>query len=648
MPISDDKIAEVRAATDLVAVIGDTVRLKRQGATRFVGLCPFHNEKSPSFSVDAAHGLYYCFGCHRGGDVFKFVQDTEGVGFVDAVRHLAERFSVPIPEDEADDADRERATEAEALTAALRFAGKFFYRQLGTGEGAEALAYLRGRGFTDDTIKAYGLGYAPDRWDALLNASLEAGFDPDVLERAGLVIRRREKDGFYDRYRGRVMFPIFSHTGRVVGFGGRQLVDDKTQPKYVNSPETAVYQKSRVLYGLYAGRQEIRRTEEAILVEGYTDVLAMHQAGLTNAVATCGTALTPDQVQLIGRYAKRIVLLYDADNAGTGAALKGAGTVVANLGLDPDDEQATRRMGVGEVLKKGLMVYAVSLPPGDDPDSYAKTHGAEKLREYLGTHRMDFVAFARRAAERAGRLATADGQAEVTDELLDVVAALPSPLLQQTYLKRVAEEMDVPTPSLAERLEQVRRDPRRRAAAPAVADDMRRPEPSAPPAPAEIALLPPERELLVLMLEHGDPMVELVLGHMALDEFTDGPARRLAATVAEAYEEGPVERDGFLSGKYGPEAQALVARLLAARPVVSDGWAKEGANVRIDADESAKSAMTLLKTARVDAEIERQEGRVRVAAGQGTDALEAEQRRLMALHTLRREVQARAFLHGDA
>ena len=648
MPISDDKIAEVRAATDLVAVIGDTVRLKRQGATRFVGLCPFHNEKSPSFSVDAAHGLYYCFGCHRGGDVFKFVQDTEGVGFLDAVRHLAERFGVPIPEDEADDADRERATEAEALTAALRFAGKFFYRQLGTGEGAEALAYLRGRGFTDDTIKAYGLGYAPDRWDALLNAALEAGFDPDVLERAGLVIRRREKDGFYDRYRGRVMFPIFSHTGRVVGFGGRQLVDDKTQPKYVNSPETAVYQKSRVLYGLYAGRQEIRRTEEAILVEGYTDVLAMHQAGLTNAVATCGTALTPDQVQLIGRYAKRIVLLYDADNAGTGAALKGAGTVVANLGLDPDDEQATRRMGVGEVLKKGLMVYAVSLPPGDDPDSYAKTHGAEKLREYLGTHRMDFVAFARRAAERAGRLATADGQAEVTDELLDVVAALPSPLLQQTYLKRVAEEMDVPTPALAERLEQVRRDPRRRAAAPAVADDTQRPEPSAPPAPAKLALLPPERELLVLMLEHGDPMVELVLGHMALDEFTDGPARRLAATVAEAYEAGPVERDGFLSGRHGEEAQALVARLLAARPVVSDGWAKEGANVRIDADESAKSAMTLLKTARVDAEIERQEGRVRVAEGQGTDALEAEQRQLMALHTLRREVQGRAFLRGEA
>ena len=645
MRISDDKIDEVRAAADLVEVIGETVRLKRQGATRFVGLCPFHREKSPSFSVDAANRLYYCFGCHRGGDVFKFVQDTEGVGFLDAVRHLAERFAVPLPQDEATEDERERATEAEALTAALRFAGRFFYQQLGTEGGAEALAYLRGRGFTDETIKAYGLGYAPDRWDALLNAATREGFDEGVLERAGLVIRRKEKEGFYDRYRDRVMFPIFSHTGRVVGFGGRQLVDDKTQPKYINSPETLVYQKSRVLYGLYPGRQEIRRTEEALLVEGYTDVLAMHQAGLTNAVATCGTALTADQVQLLGRYCKRIVLLYDADSAGQGAALKGAGIVAANLGLDPEDEKALRTQGLGEVLKKGLMVYAVSLPPGEDPDSYAKAHGPEKLREYLAAHRLDFVAFARQAAERAGRLATADGQAEVTDELLDVVAALPSPLLQQTYLKRVAEEMDVPTPALAERLDQVRRQGARRPAAPS--DDRFAPRedlPSASPAPAVVPLLPPERELLVLMLQHGDDMVEFILGHMALDEFTDGPARRFAAAFAEAYEAGPVSREAFLSGQYGAEAQALAARLLAARPVASDGWEKAGAKPEVDAEESAASAMQLLKTARVEAEIDRQEARIRAALAGPPEALEAEQRRLMALHVLKRQVTARAFL----
>ncbi|HYE59508.1 MAG TPA: CHC2 zinc finger domain-containing protein, partial [Rhodothermales bacterium] len=255
MRLADEKVEEVRQAADIVEVVSEHVRLKRQGA-RYVGLCPFHKEKSPSFSVDPKERLFYCFGCHKGGDTITFVREVEGVGFFEAVRALAERFNVPLPEAE-EGQDAERASRQEAILHALRWAGRWFYGQLTkTADGERGLQYLLGRGLTPETIKGYGLGYAPERWDALVRAAAEAGIAPDVLVDAGLAIRRDRAVGgnaagsLYDRYRGRVVFPIFSHTGRVIGFGGRLMTDAKDQPKYVNSPETLVYSKSRVLYGL--------------------------------------------------------------------------------------------------------------------------------------------------------------------------------------------------------------------------------------------------------------------------------------------------------------------------------------------------------------------------------------------------------------
>jgi DNA primase len=647
MRLADEKVEEVRQAIDIVEVVSEHVRLKRQGA-RFVGLCPFHKEKSPSFSVDPKERLFYCFGCHRGGDAITFVRDTEGVGFFEAVRALAERFNVPLPEAE-EGQDAERASRQEAVLHALRWAGRWFYGQLTkTPEGERGLQYLMGRGLTPETIKGYGLGYAPERWDALVRAAEAAGISGDVLVDAGLAIRRDRAVGgnaagsLYDRYRGRVVFPIFSHTGRVIGFGGRLMTDAKDQPKYVNSPETPVYSKSRVLYGLYQGRQEIRRQEEALLVEGYLDVLALHQAGFLNAVATCGTALTPEQVTLVSRFAKRLVLVYDGDNAGRTAAVKGAETVVANWRVDPADEKATREAGVGELLRKGLVVYAVSLPAGEDPDSFVRDHGGEAFKDYLHKQRQDFVAFAYRSAEQAGRLASPEGRAEVQGEILRTIAHLQhNPLLRESYLKRAAEVLGVPLPVLAEALAVQQRAVRSRPA-----DEEAPPEEEAPEgvieAPPEA--LPPEEELIRLMLEGGEPLVEFVLGRMGLDEFSDGPVRDLAAALIAQYEAGRVSKEAFTAGQHGAELQRLTARVLASRATLSQGWKEQGVVVgAADPYEAAASAMTLLKLRRVDDALDAQKAALRAAA-EGQGDLEAAQRRLMALLDLRKRIEARAFL----
>ncbi len=360
MAIPDEKIEEVRTAVDLVEVAEDYVQLKQSGS-RYMGLCPFHNEDTPSFSVDPDQNLYYCFGCQNGGDAFKFIQEIEGVGFLESVRMLADRYGVPLPEEET---DPDAANEREAVLHALRFAARFFYRQLTQSDrGRPALDYLRRRGFTPQTIKQFGLGYAPDEWDALLTVAEEEQIDRETLEKAGLIIERNDGSGYYDRYRGRIIFPIFSHIGKVLAFAGRILDpdDERDQPKYINSPETEVYHKKEVLYGLHQAKQAIRKTDEVLLVEGYTDVISLSQAGVGNVVASSGTALTEQQIGTLDRYAKRAVMLYDADEAGERAALR----------------------GMERVLEAGLGAYAGELPTGNDPDEYVQEHGGDAFFDYV-------------------------------------------------------------------------------------------------------------------------------------------------------------------------------------------------------------------------------------------------------------------------
>lgn len=655
MPIPDEKIEEVRAAADIVDVAGDYVQLKRSGS-RFMGLCPFHSEDTPSFSVDPEKNLYYCFGCQNGGDVFKFVQEIEGVGFLEGVRMLADRYGIPLPEEEA---DPEAANEREAILHALRFAARFFYHQLTHAEcGERALEYLRNRGYTASTIKRFGLGYAPDEWDALLTAAEEKQLDPETLEKAGLVIERKDGSGYYDRYRGRIIFPIFSHIGKVLAFAGRILDESKDQPKYINSPETEVYHKKEVLYGLHQAKRAIRQTDEVLLVEGYTDVISLSQAGIENVVASSGTALTDGQVKALHRYAKRVLLLYDADEAGGRATMR----------------------GMDRVLEQGMGAYAVELPEGNDPDDYVQANGGDAFSTYLEEHRQDLPSFAYQRARRSGDLETPEDRVEVQREIIESVARIPDPNLRREYVTRTSEVVGVPDADLFRMLEEERERLERQAQrrqkresrqedrneVPSGTDGQDRsssagPRPHAPPAEEPTtdgvdsspdrpsSPLPEEKVLLRLMLEQGKRMVEFVLGNMALDEFTEGPARELVKTLVQMYQDGNVRPQRILDGEHGEQLQRLAAAVMMEEHEASENWAqREDIPVPKLNDRpyaAAESAMKLLKMDRVNAAIEQVREKAYEATRAGDDdRMQDLQQKMMSLQELRKNIERGEFL----
>ena len=579
--IPDSAIEEVRGLSDIVDVVGDYVRLKKRGSN-FVGLCPFHTEKTPSFNVNPSLGIYKCFGCGQGGDVFSFMGQVEGLSFPETVRLLAERFGIALPED---DGPGEEASENEAIYHALRFAARFFFKEL-TEEGAEAArAILKERGITPESVKTFGIGFAPDGWDHLLTEAQKAPIDEAILEKAGMIIPRKDRSGFYDRYRYRLIFPIFSHVGKVLGFGGR-IIRPEDEPKYINSPETSVYNKSRVLYGLYHAKNAIRSQEEAILVEGYTDVISLFQAGVQHVVASSGTALTPDQVSALARYAKTIVLLYDADKAGLRAALR----------------------GIDLILKSGLIPYAVRLPEGEDPDSYVRTHGGPAFEAYLKEHRQHFVEFVHENAKLAGSMETPEGRAAVQRTIVQSVALIPDDLVRESYLRTAAGILDIPDVQLRPVLEAARRGERqatirqeRRKARTTLAGDE---QPALTKrASSEGNPLPSEKRLLRIMMEGGLDMVEWIMGNMPLSDFTDGPSRRMAQMLVNQYEDNAFDRHAFLSHEVDDAVRSLTAEIMTIQEEPSVNWTRRK-NIRVpgldeNAAEAAAGAMVLLKLHRL-------------------------------------------------
>ncbi len=629
MRYPDGKIDEVRAAADIVDVANDYVRLKKSGS-RFTGLCPFHDEKTPSFSVDPRNNLYYCFGCHKGGDVFTLVQELEGIGFAESARLLAGRFGVPLPEASGDD---ERSTEKESVYYALKFAARFYYSQLAEDDiGRTARAYLEERGLAPATAKHFGIGFAPDEWDALLKASKNEHVTPEILEKAGLVQKRKSGDGYYDRFRNRLMFPILSHVGKVLGFGGRDLSGDGEAPKYINSPETSVYHKGRVLYGLFQGKQAVRAEEEALLVEGYTDVTALHQAEIEHVVASSGTALTVEQVRLLGRYAERIVMLYDADVAGVQAALRGI------------------KLVVGE----GLSAYVVPLPGGDDPDAYVAEHGAFAFRTYLQEHRRDFVTFMHQQACESGAWDTPEKQATVINDIVDAIARIPDGIMQETFLRHASEVVGVPHG----RLHQVMQDTQRKRGARQKRDKPQKQEPErlgpdrtvAGETSEPRASLPEERALLRIMLEHGKPLVEFILSRVALNEFTEGPPREMASALVDMFERGAIDVQRVLKGSEGPVMQQLAAGLLMNEHEPSVNWQTRNIPVPAydeDPQEAAAQAMTKLKLTRLDEAIEAQSERIFQQSARGGSELRVLQEEMMRLQDVRRLIGQRRFMEWE-
>lgn len=414
---TEAKKEEVKDAADIVEVISDYVKLKRSGSG-FTGLCPYHNEKTPSFNVNPNLRIFKCFGCGESGDVFKFVMDQDGISFPEAVRELADRYGVFIPEEEPDQERGENYQVKEGMYHALKFAGYFFYRNLIENPEAEkAMAYLQKRGYNREIIKRFGLGYSPASGNELYNAAQGAGIETEYLAEADLIKPSNRGEGYYDTFRGRLMFPIFSPTNKVIAFAGRVLGNEKTA-KYINSAQTKVYNKSEVVYGVNFAKNDIRKNKEVILVEGYTDVITLNEHGVKNVVASSGTALTPGQMKILHRYGERIVMIYDSDNAG----------------------QAAMKRGINIALAEGMEVQLLELPDGEDPDSFVKQFGKESFDELKQKKAQDFVDFLMLKADEEGRLEKPTELAKVISEILEAIANISESIQQQLYVQHLHQK----------------------------------------------------------------------------------------------------------------------------------------------------------------------------------------------------------------
>ena len=420
-------VDEVRAAADIVKVVGDYVKLRKAGAN-FMGLCPFHQEKTPSFAVHPTKQIFHCFGCGVGGDVFKFVMLIENLSFPEALRRVAEKAGVPLREryrDETVDANaRERAT----LHKIHEAAAKFFASQLsGTAEGRAARAYLADRGLSDEVVGRFRIGYAPSDGQALNRRLQEAGFSAEALVKSGLILRDAEGKRTYDRFRRRIIFPIARESGKPVAFGGRALGDD--QPKYLNSPETPIYTKSRVLYNVDHAGPAIRKLDYAILVEGYMDCIAVASAGVENVVATCGTSLTEGQTRLLARYSRRVVVNYDPDSAGVAATER-------SLNL---------------LLEQGFEAKVLALPGGLDPDAFIRKQGADAYRARLGSAPTYLDYLTERAAAEHD-LERPEGKIAAANAVLPYLAKVPNAMLRAELANRAAERLRLDERLLREEL----------------------------------------------------------------------------------------------------------------------------------------------------------------------------------------------------
>jgi DNA primase len=411
-------IDEVRAAADIVTVVSDYVSLRKAGVA-YKGLCPFHNEKTPSFTVNRERSFFHCFGCGAGGDVFKFVELQEKVGFTDAIRHLAQKFGIPIPELDETEEGRESAAERETLLRIHEAAAAYFREQLETPTGARIREYLLAdRGLEAATISALGLGYAPSSRDGLRQRLIKEGFAPATALKSGLIVRR-DDGSEVDRFRNRLMIPIARDTGSIIAFGGRALASDQ-QPKYLNSPETPIYSKSRTLYGLSLTKSEVRKANFAVVVEGYFDFAQVYQTGGMPVVATCGTALTSSQAQLLHRFAAKAILCYDPDAAGQIAAERSCELLVS----------------------EGFDVNVALLPAGEDPDTFVQKRGREAYLEQLkGSKKYLEFLLDRGAAEHD--LSRDEARREFLKKMLAVAARIPDPAARDQFADRLAHKARV-------------------------------------------------------------------------------------------------------------------------------------------------------------------------------------------------------------
>ncbi len=413
-------VDRIIAAADVVEVIKDYVSLKKRGVN-YIGLCPFHNEKTPSFSVSPAKGIYKCFGCGKGGNAVNFIMEHEQMSYVEALKYLANKYNIEFEERELTPEELKQRTERDSLMVVTAWAQRHFSDNLHKhSEGKSVgLSYFRERGFRDDIIEKFQLGYSLEQRDGLTQAAQRQGYKMEYLVKTGLSIERNDGSAF-DRFFGRVIFPIHSMSGRVIAFGGRIMKSDAKAAKYLNSPESEVYHKSHVLYGIYFAKKAITQADKCYLVEGYTDVISMHQAGIENVVASSGTALTPDQIRLIKRFTPNITVLYDGDPAGIKASIR----------------------GIDLILEEGLNVKVLLLPEGEDPDSYAKSHSASQVLDFIAENEVDFISFKANLLLKEAKNDPIQ-KANLIRDIVRSIAVIPESITRSVYIKECTRILNV-------------------------------------------------------------------------------------------------------------------------------------------------------------------------------------------------------------
>lgn len=530
--ILKETIQRILNQVDLVGVVGEYVQLKKTGKN-YMGLCPFHAEKTPSFSVSPEKQIFHCFGCGKGGNVFTFIMEVEGLSFLEAVRHLAERAGIPVEGVAASAGPSKREEARTWMLKAHRLVAQLYQHVLWERkEGEKALAYLRKRGFRPETIKAFQLGYAPESRDFVTRFLAKRRFPLPLMEKAGLLAKGDGKEEYFDRFRGRIIFPIWDHQGQIVGFGGRLLGDG--QPKYLNSPDTLIFRKSKQLFNFHGAKQAIRSSQTVVLLEGYADVITAYQAGLFNVTATLGTALSEGQAKLIKRFASKVIICYDGDEAGMQAAIR-----------------------AGDLLEReSCLVKVAIVPDGKDPDEYIRLYGAEAFQSQVLDKACPFTTFKLEYLRRGRPLEDEQELALYVEEALAVISRLKRAVEREHYVRQLAEQFSLPVEALKQDLYRIAAREQRYAKR-----QERRVKPSETQEnKLEPAYINAERLLLAYMLQNRD--VALQVEKYVGSRFNDPLHQRLAAYLYAFYaRETEPQLSLFVSTLDDQELVRLVGRL---------------------------------------------------------------------------------------
>ena len=561
--ITKPTIDRIMEAVDIVEVIGEFVQLKKRGAN-YVGLSPFANERTPSFTVSPAKGIFKDFSSGKGGSAVTFLMELEKFSYPEALKWLAKKYSIEVEETVEAPENREAENHRESLMIVTGYAAKFFHDSLlESDEGKNiGLSYFKERGFSNDTIKKFELGYSPDQWEAFTGQALKDGYQQQFLEESGLSVKR-DNGNLYDRYRGRVMFPIHNFTGRVIAFGGRTLKKDKNVPKYVNSPESEIYHKSSVLYGLFFAKKAIREEDNCYLVEGYADVISVHQAGIENVVASSGTSLTVEQIRLIGRFTKNVTILYDGDAAGIKASLR----------------------GLDMILEEGLNVKVVLFPDGHDPDSYVRLVGTNAFKNHIENNKKDFILY------KTDLLLKDAGndpikKAGIIREVVESIAKIPDSIKASVFIAECSHLLKIDERALLTELNKMRLTKAKK-------DSEQRLPRSIDTPPEDLNIDEPEstvkdesnqeKEIIRLLLLYGNKMIDwdgiantyigpFMIAELGDVDFEHPASKAFVEIYSKELENGVLPEEQYFIHYPEKEIVDLTVDLLATKYILSENW----------------------------------------------------------------------------